>query len=550
MEKRRIALAVLAGLVALRAGELPAFEVGEIAILNAPTQRFQAEIPLRLGESEEIKSVKVGKAVDYKVLGLNRAPLLDAIEASVQVTDKGPRILLTSREPLPQKTFDLLLQVSSSKHTNFPVFRIKPEPSLVSPKQEEAAAPVIKPAANAGLSPDKVALPGGPDVQPEETRKEKASKSAKKPAERQEKTPPTEEKKPEEKKQEEKKTATATVKEPPPASAEEAPVRSGERARLGPKPLRYGPVREGENLTSIANALRQKGVSTFQIMVAIFERNSDHFLASNMNNLISGGVLNVPTLEEIRSIKDREARIQTMAHLKIWKQTLAGQSVAPPPATSFLPPIGQQTAPEVSAPASSVAAPGEPAVRPVPSPGLENILMQLQAQLGELTQVLRNNQAQQAKMDARLTALENNTSGGEQLANRIAVLEQALRERGAVVEGSGEAVAPEGAGRSATVAMILGGVVFVFGLLWLGRRWNRQAQWSNLQQFLNRAAQEHPNMVEEALRKTEPHIDGDYMPNIRKGEVLGASPQGDKKVVTGDVRQNAERLSALETQRS
>ncbi|MBF0181592.1 MAG: hypothetical protein HQM03_16340 [Magnetococcales bacterium] len=548
MEKRRIAIAVLAGLVAFRAGDASAFEVGDIAILNAPTQRFHAEIPLRMGENEEIKSVRVGKAVDYKVLGLNRAPLLDAIEASTQITDKGPRILLTSREPLPRKSFDLLLQVSSSKHTNFPVFRIKPEPA--SPKQEEAAAPVNKPETNAGLSPDKVALPGGPDGQPAEakepageTRKDKAPKSAKKSAERQEKTPPAEEKKPEEKK-------PAQVKESPPAGAEEPPVRSGEQARLGPKPLRYGPVREGENLTTIANALRQKGVSNFQIMVAIFERNADHFLASNMNNLISGGVLNVPSLEEIRSIKDRDARIQTMAHLKIWKQTLAGQSVAPPPATSFLPPIGSQTGQDASAPASSVVSSEPGGARPVPSPGLENILMQLQTQLGELTQVLRNNQAQQAKMDARLTALENNTSGGEQLANRIAILEQALRERGAVAEGIPDPVAPAGVSRSATLAMVLGGVVFVLGLLWLGRRWNRQAQWSNLQQFLNRAAQEHPNMVEEALRKTEPHIDGDFMPAIRKGEVLGASPQGDKKVVTGDVRQNAERLSALETHRS
>ncbi|MBF0128054.1 MAG: hypothetical protein HQM02_12705, partial [Magnetococcales bacterium] len=133
MDKRRIVFAVMAGWACAQPENGAAFEVGEIAVLSPPAQKFQAEIPLRLGDGEEIKTVRLGRPVDYKVLGLNRSPALEALDVSTRFTDKGALILVTSSTPLPSRTFDLLLQVSSNKHTNFPVFRVKNDPPPVSP---------------------------------------------------------------------------------------------------------------------------------------------------------------------------------------------------------------------------------------------------------------------------------------------------------------------------------------------------------------------------------------------------------------------------------
>ncbi|MBF0126930.1 MAG: hypothetical protein HQM02_06930, partial [Magnetococcales bacterium] len=332
--------------------------------------------------------------------------------------------------------------------------------------------------------------------------------------------------------------------------------------------------KEGENLTTIARHLRPgKGVSLFQIMAALYERNPDHFLSGNMNNLVSGGTLNVPALEEIRGVRDRLARIMCMAHIKAWEQQLAGQKVSPPPQTVAL--VAESDGSTRSAtPPTGTPRTTEPTPAPVPqsdtpalqpettrilsatpsagSGGLENILVQLQSQLGELTQVLKSSQVQQSRLDARVVALENAPGGNEALASRVTALEKALQERPpqVAVEAAPAPGGPRAPFGWMPGAMVAGGLAFALGLIALGRRWNRQAQWSNLQKFLNVAAREHPMMVQEALKQTEPQIQDAFLPTIRAGKMEGNGSQVGRKIVSGDLQQSVDRLNALGTNRS
>ena len=83
---------------------------------------------------------------------------------------------------------------------------------------------------------------------------------------------------------------------------ESAPVKTASAART------YGPVRYAETLWSIAAGLRpDASVSVQQMVLALQRANPRAFAGGNVNGLMSGAVLRVPDLEEIRSVDTRDA---------------------------------------------------------------------------------------------------------------------------------------------------------------------------------------------------------------------------------------------------
>ncbi|MBF0212406.1 MAG: hypothetical protein HQM00_02440 [Magnetococcales bacterium] len=582
MDKRRILLSLLIGLACARPDDGAAFTVGEIAVLSPPTKKFRAEIPLRLGEGETIKLVRLGNATDYKVMGLARSGALDGI--TVKTVDNGPetRVYLTSDQPLTSKGFDLLLRITSSKHTNFPVFRVQPNsPSLTkgelaqeaptaktgkettqsaSPEPTPQAEKPATPAPSGDASPaeatkgasekEKLAAvnkyPGSSTPENKSTTENPAAAKAAKTLE--ELTTST--------------NAAAAKTLPPTGKTPPAPAPTTGGARS------YGPVKVGDTLTSIARSLQPgKGVSLQQLMAAIYERNPEHFLSGNMNNLISGGILKVPSMEEVRAINDRQARIMCMAHTKAWEQMQAGQNVPPPPQNVLLaaahegakPAPVSEAVPEPKT-ASSAALKETPLLStpqsqlqsiapPGGGGGLENILVRLQGQLGELTEILKTSQMQQVKLESRVSNLELARSDNEALSGRVAALEKALRE---TVPGSMPASPAEGSSPPfgwLGAIFALAGLLVAGGLAWLGRRWNRQAQQDGLKQLLAVTAKEYPEVARDILRQITPNRNEPFIPSIHSGKLDGVPPPPGKKVVNGDLLNSVNRLNAMDAGR-
>ncbi len=81
----------------------------------------------------------------------------------------------------------------------------------------------------------------------------------------------------------------------------------------------YGPVKDGESLIAIMRSLKLDNISDAQAMMSIFDLNPSAFLYRNINYLIQGVSLNIPSVEVMREIPKDYARNRVNEHNTIWK---------------------------------------------------------------------------------------------------------------------------------------------------------------------------------------------------------------------------------------
>ena len=87
---------------------------------------------------------------------------------------------------------------------------------------------------------------------------------------------------------------------PPPATARDfQPRREGNR---------YGPIAVNQTLGDIANEIRPGEGTLYQVLVALWQHNPEAFLNNNMNRLMAGSTLTIPTQQEILAIAPAVAR--------------------------------------------------------------------------------------------------------------------------------------------------------------------------------------------------------------------------------------------------
>lgn len=146
-----------------------------------------------------------------------------------------------------------------------------------------------------------------------------------------------------------------------PAAEEPAPVREQSAETPSVPPARpasrtttgeYGPVASGETLWGIARDWRpDPSLSMNQVMLAILERNPGAFRDNNVNHLLRGARLQMPSAEEIAAIDADEAAVRVREQSERFRtRTLARESV---------PVVSDSAVPAEEAPAA-VAAAGEP----------------------------------------------------------------------------------------------------------------------------------------------------------------------------------------------
>ena len=77
-------------------------------------------------------------------------------------------------------------------------------------------------------------------------------------------------------------------------------------------------VNAGDTLWRIANNNRVGDLSTHQMMMAIYNNNPNAFIDNNINQMIKGSTLTMPTVDEARSISLSEALAQVESHHNSW----------------------------------------------------------------------------------------------------------------------------------------------------------------------------------------------------------------------------------------
>lgn len=126
---------------------------------------------------------------------------------------------------------------------------------------------------------------------------------------------------------------------PPPEKAKPEPKAAPSRKTVAsekPRGDKYGPVKKGQTLYQIAGEVKPAEVSLEEMLVALYRSNPNAFAGKNMNRLVTGKILNVPSAEEAEKISQPEAKKEIHAQVSDWKayreKLAAAVEAAPAPA--------------------------------------------------------------------------------------------------------------------------------------------------------------------------------------------------------------------------
>ncbi|MCX8005640.1 MAG: LysM peptidoglycan-binding domain-containing protein, partial [Burkholderiaceae bacterium] len=132
----------------------------------------------------------------------------------------------------------------------------------------------------------------------------------------------------------------------PAASAPAAPAQPPREARTAAAPAASAPggtytVQRGDTLSKIAAQTKPAEVSLEQMLVALFRANPNAFVGQNMNRMLAGRTLIIPSASDALAVSTAEARQEVAAQsadFAQYRSRLAQTAVAMAPATTGAPP--------------------------------------------------------------------------------------------------------------------------------------------------------------------------------------------------------------------
>ncbi|MDX1250981.1 MAG: FimV family protein [Gammaproteobacteria bacterium] len=289
----------LVPLVLLRAADVYALGLGDIELRSALNQPLNAEIKLLSATPAELQGLTVALAPEaaFANAGVERLGLLTQIKFNVvQKSDGSHVITVTSNQPVREPFLDFLVEV------NWPAGRFVREYTLL---LDPAVTENAKDAGNPAL----IEVPAATKSKPP------AASSP----------------------------ATSQGEIPPPPAAELL-AKNGDgvggiakTSRVSVRQsdgLSYGPTTRTDTLWKIAEEMRpDKSVSTSQVMLALLKHNPHAFSADNVNNLMAGYILRLPSADAVRAISPQQAASEVAAQYQQWLAVQRGEA-APARATA------------------------------------------------------------------------------------------------------------------------------------------------------------------------------------------------------------------------
>ncbi len=287
-------LVMLAGVV----GPAHALGFGDIRVESALNQPLRASFPL-LGvkpEEQDDIVVRIASRATFERFGIERVGLLDEVELTLSDgAETGRlRVRMRSTRSVREPFLTFLVEATWSGRRALREYTILLDPPASAPTAQ-APQPEAAPPVPAGAEFDNAATPR-PESQPEASAA--PSRSAGDEA-----------------------VAGTAFEEP----AYDEPAGDGETGTVTEGPRRIGPIQANQTLWSLASNNRPSGSVTMdQMLVALYRSNPQAF-DGNMNLMLKGATLLVPSLEDIRAISRREAT-QLVAEQRRAFEQLGGSS--------------------------------------------------------------------------------------------------------------------------------------------------------------------------------------------------------------------------------
>lgn len=294
----RIATLLLAAVLVWGSTAAWSLGLGSLTSRSALNQPFVGEIALFDVDPSELDTIKVrlASAADFDKAGVQRPHFLTLLRFEPKLDASGrPIVQVSSREPMREPYLDFLVEVVWPRGRLVKQYTI-----LLDPPQ-------------AGVAPAPVVSEGQLLVSETNT------------------------------------PATAAAPTVPAASAV---------ASSDVYPIRYGPVKAGTGLWSIAKTMSREGATVAQTAMAIYRSNPQAFRGGNINNLVPGTELIIPSAAELFALTPAEAEVE-------FKNAQAGKPVrnaplavaaAPTESQEHTEPLKKKPEPEELAPAAPGAA--------------------------------------------------------------------------------------------------------------------------------------------------------------------------------------------------
>ena len=368
MSKKLVLVLSLA--MAVLPGAAYALGLGEIKLNSALNDKFSADIQVVGATSDELDSldVKLASLAQFSQAGLDHPEVLTQLQfVVVRNADGTAYVHITSNQGVREPFLDFLIDANWNNGELIREYTVLLNPQSFqtanAPKTEAAVAPA--PATVAAVVPAPVvAAPAQASAlapAPVPAQPEAAVAATEQPAA----------------------PAPQPTASPPPAPTPAVETAPAQRA-LG---ANYGPIHRGETLSGIAKQVRPDGVTLNQMMIAIYQANSEVF-SHNINRMKAGYILRMPTASDAQAVSVTDANAEVRAQMEAWRNNRGAapaattsasaqpalQLVAPSSAAESSAPVpgaekqgSGETAAKEEKPAETVAAAEEPA-NPAPAP--------------------------------------------------------------------------------------------------------------------------------------------------------------------------------------
>jgi len=268
---RHIFRLVWVAVALLMAGSAYAASLEKIEVNSRLGELFYAEIPLKLDADELVTKVfvEIATASDYKIFEVYRDSALQGIRARVANDARGTRVELTSATEVKAPFFNLIVKIRHGRVSHFKKYPVFLEP----PKTVIHAAEKRQPSISQQAAPQDVASTD---------------------------------------------QAAGTTNQA--VAVDDQPASKVEYFDGWARTSRYGPIVRGDMLSTVVHRLSiDKRYTLSQVAVALFEKNRSKFNKGNINLMMKGSFLDVPTAAEVERLSASEAYKVFEEHNQQWK---------------------------------------------------------------------------------------------------------------------------------------------------------------------------------------------------------------------------------------
>lgn len=286
----------IAALLLILPSAAMALGLGRIELKSALNQPLDGEISLlsvRAKDLEHLK-VKLASSTDFKRAGIERPYFLSRIKFEiVENKNKNKKYIvkLTSKDSIQEPFLNFLVEVRWANGKMLREFTVLLDPPVTVNSYQRPGAKVAQESLASERTPAKITK------KPTKPKKKTASKGvgvSKRP----------------------KFTTTSNKVSKKKSSRSQTGAASGKHS-----------VKRGQTLWKIARSVRDKDTqSVEQMMMALYKNNPEAFSKDNINSLLAGRVLNLPSEEQVQQLNDSQAKLAVRDQARAWRKGLSSPS--------------------------------------------------------------------------------------------------------------------------------------------------------------------------------------------------------------------------------